>query len=59
MSTIDKLTPNKCMYFQSPNGTIKRSRRSDAFVDDTSLGFSDYRKMTYNAMVAKLQEITQ
>ena len=58
MNTIDKLTP-ECMYFQSPNGKIKHSRRSDAFVDDTSLGFSDYGKMTYNAMVAKLQEIAQ
>ena len=53
MNTIDKLTP-ECMYFQSPDGKIKHSRRADAFVDDTSLGFSDYRKMTYAAMVAKL-----
>jgi hypothetical protein len=58
MNTIDKLTP-ECMYFQSTDGKIKHSRRADAFVDDTSLGFSDYGKMTYRAMVAKLQEIAQ
>jgi hypothetical protein len=59
MSTIDKLTP-ECMHFQSPNGKIKHSRWIDSFVNDTSLGFSDYGEMTYNAMmVAKLQEIAQ
>jgi hypothetical protein len=58
MNTIDKLTP-ECMHFQSTTGKIKHSRRADAFVDDTSLGFSDYGKMTYSEMVEKLQEIAQ
>ena len=58
MNTVDRLTP-ECMYFASPNGSIKHSRRADAFVDDTALGFSDYGTMTYHQMVEKLQEIAQ
>jgi hypothetical protein len=47
MNTIDKLTPES-MHFQSTKGTIKHSQRADAFVDDTSLGFSDYGRMPYH-----------
>jgi hypothetical protein len=59
MNAIDKKLTPESMYFQSTNGTIKHSQRADAFVDDTSLGFSDYGTMTYHAVVLKLQEIAQ
>jgi hypothetical protein len=59
MNTIDKLLTPESMHFQSTKGTIKYSQRADAFVDNTSLGFSDYETMTYHVMVSKLQTIAQ
>jgi hypothetical protein len=58
MNTIDRLTPEQ-MHSQSPSGHLTHSRLADAFVDDTSLGFTDYGKRTSPEMVNTFQEIAQ
>ena len=58
MNTIDRVIPER-MSFTSPDGSILHKRLAEAFVDDTALGFTDYGKLTYVAMVKRLQEIAQ
>jgi hypothetical protein len=58
LNTIERLTPQR-MHFQSPSGHLTHSRLADAFVDDTSICFTDYGDMTYPGMVDKLQDIAQ
>jgi hypothetical protein len=48
LNTIERLTP-ECMHFQSPSGHITHSCLANDFVDDTSLGFTDYGETTYPA----------
>jgi hypothetical protein len=47
------------MSFKSPDGINIHSRLVDAFVDDTALGFTDNRSMTYDKLVARLEEVAQ
>ena len=39
LNTLDRIIPERTQ-FTSPNGTLTSSRLVDAFVDDTSLGFT-------------------
>ena len=56
MFTLDQLIPNR-MFFESPNFT--HSRLIDAFVDDTSLGFTNSGDLSCSDMISRLAEIAQ
>ena len=56
MTTLDTIIPER-MMFQSPD--FQDSRLMDAFVDDTSLGFTDYGILSSAEMIHKLNEIAQ
>ena len=58
MNTLDRIIPER-MNFQSPNSKTRHSQLIDAFVDDTSLGFTDPGIMTLDTMIAKLNKIDQ
>ncbi|KAI2505070.1 hypothetical protein MHU86_9346 [Fragilaria crotonensis] len=47
------------MSFQSPDSSQRHARLIDAFVDDTSLGFTDPGLITLETMIAKLNHIAQ
>ncbi|KAI2505456.1 hypothetical protein MHU86_8979 [Fragilaria crotonensis] len=58
MNTLDRIIPER-MSFQSPNSPERHDRLIDAFVDDTSLGFTDPGMITLETMIAKLNHIAQ
>ena len=58
MDTLDRIIPERT-EFESPDSTIKHSRLIDAFVDDTSLGFTDPGYVTLETLVSKLTNIAQ
>jgi hypothetical protein len=58
MNTLDRLIPDR-MSFQSPDTSQRHDRLIDAFVDDTSLGFTDPGLITLETMIAKLNHIAQ
>lgn len=57
LNTLDRLVPQRTS-FTSVDGHITNSRLVDAFVDDTSLGFTD-NTLTYTDMIKTLQNISQ
>jgi hypothetical protein len=58
MDTLDRIIPERTT-FESPDSAIKHSRLVDAFVDDTSLGFTDPGYATLEMLVSKLTNIAQ
>jgi hypothetical protein len=58
MNTLDRMIPER-MQFESPDTILRHSRLIDAFVDDTSLGFTDPGFMTLDTMVTKLNHMAQ
>ena len=59
MNTLDRMIPEQT-EFNSPDSSIIHSRLIDAFVDDTSLGFTDSGFLQLETMVSKkLQHIAQ
>ena len=58
METLDRIIPERTTFI-SPDSKTRHSRLIDAFVDDTSLGFSDPGYMTLETLVAKLTNIAQ
>jgi hypothetical protein len=57
LNTLDRIVPERTQ-FTSPDGSIINSRLVDAFVDDTSLGFTN-TDSTYEEMIYRHQEISQ
>lgn len=58
MNTLDRLIPER-MSFRSPDSAHRHDRLIDAFVDDTSLGFTDPGLITLETMIAKLNHVAQ
>ena len=58
MNTLDRLIPER-MTFKSPDSTMQHSRLIDAFVDDTSLGYTDAGFLTLETMISKLTHMAQ
>ena len=58
MNTMDRIIPER-MAFASPDGTNQHGRLLDAFVDDTSLGFTDPGALDFDGIVDRLREIAQ
>ena len=58
LHTLDRLTPNR-MHFSAPSGP-SHSRLSDAFVDDTSVGFtSSDSSVSFEDLIRRLERIAQ
>ncbi|KAI2497422.1 hypothetical protein MHU86_17080 [Fragilaria crotonensis] len=57
LNTLDRSVPERT-HFSNPQASIQSSRLVDAFVDDTSLGFTDTHS-TYEDMIQRLQAISQ
>ncbi len=59
MNTLDCIIPQR-MQFSSPDSTLRHSRLIDAFVDDTSVGFTDQTGSASLAdLTARLAHIAQ
>ncbi|KAI2499411.1 hypothetical protein MHU86_15056 [Fragilaria crotonensis] len=58
MNTLDRMIPER-MEFLSPDSQMSHSRLIDAFVDDTSLGFTDPGMISLETMIAKLKHMAQ
>ena len=59
LQTLDRLIPDR-INFSSPKGDLQHSRLSDAFVDDTYLGFtSSDDTATLESLINRLQAIAQ
>ena len=58
MDTLDRIIPER-ITFKSPDSNIKHSRLIKAFVDDTSLGFTDPGYVTLETLVSKLTNIAK
>ena len=58
MNTLDRMIPER-MQFDSPDTHMRHSRLIDAFVDDTSLGFTDTGYITLETMISKLNHMAQ
>lgn len=59
LHTLDRLVPER-MSLSTPNGIIQHDRLTDAYVDDTSLGFTDHDCLfNYNELIQRLQSIAQ
>ena len=58
LDTLDKLIDSR-MTFTSPDLKQLHQRLADAFVDDTSMGFTDPGQLSYPAMISELQHIAQ
>jgi hypothetical protein len=56
MNTLDHIIPER-MEFHSPDSTTRHSRLIDAFVDDTSMGFTDAGFCTLETLIEKLNRI--
>jgi hypothetical protein len=59
LNTLERVCPLLRMSFKSPDGINIHSRLVDAFVDDTALGFTDDGSMTYDELVARLEDVAQ
>jgi hypothetical protein len=57
LAAIDRLVPER-MHFVSPDQTLESKRLTDAFVDDTNIGFTSTDE-SYSAQLLKLQSIVQ
>jgi hypothetical protein len=58
MNTLDRVTKPR-MTFQSPDSSSKHTQHVNAFVDDTSLGFTDAGEHTLDSFTANLSTIAQ
>ena len=58
LHTFDRIVPHR-MNFDPISGGRPHSRSSDAFVDDTSLGFTSTDDTSYEDIVTRLQEVAQ
>ena len=58
MNTLDQIIP-ECMEFASPDGCNHQARLLDAFVGDTSLGFTDSGELDFIALTNRLGEMAQ
>ena len=59
LQTLDRLIPDR-INFSSPSGDRRHSRLSDAFVDDTYLGFtSSSYEATFESLVDRLKTVAQ
>lgn len=58
MNTLDRLVPER-MQFESPDTVLRHSRLIDAFVDDTSLGYTDAGYLSLETLIAKLNNMAQ
>ena len=59
LQTLDRLIPDR-INFSSLSGNIVQSRLSDAFVDDTSLGFTSSSDNTdINGLITRLEKVAQ
>ena len=58
MNTLDRMIPER-MAFKSPDSDMTHSRLIDAFVDDTSLGYTDPGLLTLETMIEKLNRMAQ
>ena len=58
LHTFDRIVPHR-MNFDPISGGRPHSRSSDAFVDDTSLGFTSTDETSYEDIVTRLQEVAQ
>ena len=56
MNTLDRMIPKR-MAFTSPNSDLTHSRLINAFVDGTSLGYTDPGLLTLETMIEKLNRI--
>ena len=57
LHTLDRLIPDR-MNFSAPSGRT-HSRLADAFVDDTSVGFTSSDSTQYEELVKRLEHIAQ
>ncbi len=58
LNTLDGIVPDK-MNFAQFHGARSHSRLVDAFVDNTSLGFTSPGNMEYIRLIDRLQAIAQ
>jgi hypothetical protein len=59
LHTFDRLIPHR-MNFVPISGAREHSRSSDAFVDDTSVGFTSTQEdLIYSDLILQLQEVAQ
>jgi hypothetical protein len=58
MNTMDRIIPER-MAFQSPDGSNSQARLLDAFVDDTSLGFTNDGSLDFTELTHRLRDIAQ
>ena len=58
MNILDRLIPER-MQFHSPDTLMRHSRLIDAFVDDTSLGFTDAGYLNLQTIITKLNHMAQ
>ncbi|KAI2494260.1 hypothetical protein MHU86_20278 [Fragilaria crotonensis] len=58
LNTLDRIIPDR-MNFVPIQGQRPHSRLVDAFVDDTSLGFTSAGHQNYEQLINRLQEIAQ
>ncbi|KAI2491350.1 hypothetical protein MHU86_23204 [Fragilaria crotonensis] len=58
LHTFDRLIPHR-MNFVPVSGARRHSRSSDAFVDDTSVGFTSSDDTSFTDLIARLEETAQ
>ncbi|KAI2492618.1 hypothetical protein MHU86_21932 [Fragilaria crotonensis] len=58
LNTLDRIVPDR-INFVPVQGKRNHSRLVDAFVDDTSLGFTSAGNMDYDQLIQRLQDIAQ
>jgi hypothetical protein len=58
LHTFDRIIPHR-MNFVPISGARIHSRSSDAFVDDTSVGFTSRDDTSYSVLISRLQEVAQ
>jgi hypothetical protein len=58
LHTFDRIIPHR-MNFVPISGARTHSRSSDAFVDDTSVGFTSRDDTSYSVLISRLQEVAQ
>jgi hypothetical protein len=58
LNTLDHVVPER-IQFSSPDLTHSHERLVDAFVDDTSIGFTSNGNNSYAAMIDRIKQIAQ
>ena len=58
LNTLDRIVPDR-INFVPVQGQRNHSRLVDAFVDDTSLGFTSAGNMEYDQLIQRLQDVAQ